>query len=105
LHEIALRLSALPKSSGTYPRTVVFTQGSNPTIVAQSGKVTLYPVEALAKELIIDTNGAGDAFVGGFIARIAEGKDIAEAVRSGTFAARTIIQYSGCTFPRECNYI
>jgi adenosine kinase len=30
--------------------------------------VTEYPVEALPKEKIVDTNGAGDAFVGGFMA-------------------------------------
>jgi adenosine kinase len=105
LPTIALKLSALPKASGTYSRTVVFTQGSEPTIIAHKGKVTEYPVPALAKELIVDTNGAGDAFVGGFLARLVEGKDIEECVRSGTFAARTVIQFSGCTFPEQCNYI
>lgn len=105
LSTIALKLAALPKASGTRPRVVCFTQGSKATIVACAGEVTEFPVELLAKELIVDTNGAGDAFVGGFLARLVEGKPIAECVRSGTFAARTIIQFSGCTFPKECNFI
>jgi adenosine kinase len=103
--EIMLKLSALPKASGARARVVVITQGSNDTLVATNGVITNYPVELLDKELIVDTNGAGDAFVGGFLARLAEGKPIAECVRSGTFSARTVIQFSGCAFPRECNYV
>lgn len=105
LHLIAKNLSALPKASGVHPRVVVFTQGSEPTIVSVGGVCTEYPVEALSKELIVDTNGAGDAFVGGFLAAIVEKKSIAEACRQGTFAARTVIQFSGCCFPKTCNFI
>lgn len=105
LHTVARNLSALPKASGVHPRVVVFTQGSEPTIVSVGGVVTEYPVAVLDKELIVDTNGAGDAFVGGFLAAIIEKKSIPEAVRQGTFAARTIIQFSGCCFPKTCNFI
>jgi len=105
LATIALKLSAQPKVSGTRPRIVVFTQGSSATIVACQGKVEVFPVEALPRELLVDTNGAGDAFVGGFLSQLLLGKSISECVRAGHFAARTIIQRSGCTFPKECNYI
>lgn len=105
LSTIALKLAAQPKASGTRPRVVVFTQGSDPTIVASEGKVTTYPVEPLPRELLVDTNGAGDAFVGGFLAQLVLGKQISERVRAGNFAARTIIQRSGCTFPKECGFI
>ena len=74
LEDVALKLSSLPKKSGSRCRTVVFTQGADPTIVAQNGKVSTYAVPKLNKELLIDTNGAGDAFVGGFLARLADGK-------------------------------
>jgi adenosine kinase len=57
------------------------------------------------RELLVDTNGAGDAFVGGFLSQLVLEKSIAECVRAGHFAARTIIQRSGCTFPKECNYV
>ena len=105
LATIALKLAGQPKASGTHPRTVVFTQGSQATLVACGGKVTTFPVEPLPRELLIDTNGAGDAFVGGYLAQLVLGKPVTESVRAGHFAARTIIQRSGCTFPKECGYI
>eukprot|EP00606_Chrysophyceae_sp_TOSAG23-5_P001174 GSChrysophyteH2.ASY1.ANO1.986.1 assembled CDS len=105
LETIALKLAAQPKASGTRPRVVVFTQGDKATIVASEGKCTTYAVDPLPKEMLVDTNGAGDAFVGGFLAMMALDKPIAESVRAGHFAARTIIQRSGCSFPVECNYV
>eukprot|EP00597_Dinobryon_sp_UTEXLB2267_P001111 CAMPEP_0170070592 /NCGR_PEP_ID=MMETSP0019_2-20121128/8822_1 /TAXON_ID=98059 /ORGANISM="Dinobryon sp., Strain UTEXLB2267" /LENGTH=339 /DNA_ID=CAMNT_0010278901 /DNA_START=34 /DNA_END=1053 /DNA_ORIENTATION=+ len=105
LAEIALKLAAQPKASGTRPRVVVFTQGSDRTIVASMGKVTEYPVDPLPTELLVDTNGAGDAFVGGFLAMLLLNKSLDECVRAGHFAARTIIQRSGCTFPKECSFV
>ena len=69
------------------------------------GVVTTYPVEALPKELLVDTNGAGDAFVGGFLSQLAQGKEMADCVRAGHYAARVIIQRSGCTFPKDCEFI
>jgi adenosine kinase len=105
LNEIALKLAAEPKASGTRPRVVVFTQGSQHTIVAADGKVQTFPVDALPRELLVDTNGAGDAFVGGFLSQLALGKSLSECVRGGNYAARIIIQHSGCTFPKECGFI
>ena len=35
----------------------------------EHGKVRSYPVTPLASSDIVDTNGAGDAFVGGFLAQ------------------------------------
>jgi adenosine kinase len=64
LSEIALKIAAQPKASGTRPRVVVFTQGSKETIVAYEGVVTHFPVDQLDSSLLVDTNGAGDAFVG-----------------------------------------
>ncbi|RYH15649.1 hypothetical protein EON65_31430 [archaeon] len=104
LGTIALKLSAQPKTSGTRARVVVFTQGSQATIVASQGVVTTYPVDPLPSDLLVDTNGAGDAFVGGFLSQLVQDKPLAECVRAGHFAARTIIQRSGCTFPKECEF-
>ena len=99
VEEVALKISALPKQSGTRGRVVVITQGGDPTVVAKDGVVTLYPSAPIPKEEMIDFNGAGDAFVGGFIAALAQGGDIAECVNCGQWAARQIIKRSGCTFP------
>ena len=48
--------------------------------------------------------GAGDAFVGGFLAQLILGKPIAEAVRCGHYAAGVIIRRSGCSFPDTPEY-
>jgi len=92
---IATRLSLIPSAKGKY-RTVVITQGAEETIVCHRGHVTKYPIVKLAKEKIVDTNGAGDAYVGGFLAGLAKGKDIEGCHKAGSFAACEIIQVSGC---------
>ena len=97
--EIAMKISKMPKASGHRARTVVFTQGMDDTIVAKEGKIYKYPVIALKKEELVDTNGAGDAFVGGFLSQLVTGKDIAECVRGGNYGANAIIQQSGCKCP------
>jgi adenosine kinase len=83
----------------------VFTQGSQPTIIAHEGTISTFPVDPLPADKLVDTNGAGDAFVGGFLAQLSLGKPLSECVRAGHFAARVIIQNSGCTFPKMCSYV
>ncbi|KAG8322053.1 hypothetical protein J6590_031317 [Homalodisca vitripennis] len=63
LHEIALELSHMPKLR-PQQRIVVLTQGCDPVIVAKDGVTKEYPVIQLSPEKVIDTTGAGDAFVG-----------------------------------------
>jgi len=96
---VALKIAALPKASGARPRVVVFTQGSDPTLVACGGVLNSYPVPMLSKDKLVDTNGAGDAFVGGFLAKLAQGHDLETCVKAGNYAARQIIQVSGCKIP------
>ena len=103
--EIALRISALPKASGHRGRVVVITQGAEPTVIARDGRCTLHPVIALSREQIVDTNGAGDAFVGGFLSHLVVGKELPECARAGNYAANTIIQRSGCTFPPQPTFV
>merc|ERR1711957_422409 len=104
LKKIALAVAALPKKNESKPRTVVFTQGAGSTIVACNGKVTEHEVVPLSKELLIDTNGAGDAFVGGFLSQLVNGKDLDAFVKAGNFASKYIIQTSGTQFEKACNY-
>ncbi len=59
------------------------------------------PVITLEREKLVDTNGAGDAFVGGFLSQLVAGKDVQECCRAGNFAAHVVIQRSGCTFPEK----
>lgn len=103
IQEIALKVAAMPKK-GDKPRTVVFTQGSESTVVACDGKATVYPVDKLDASALVDTNGAGDAFVGGFLSQMMQGKDIADCVKAGHWAAKYIIQTSGTTITGACEY-
>jgi len=108
ISEIALKAIKLEKANKKRPRIVVFTQGQDPVIVAESdggeGKITLYPVESLDSSQIKDTNGAGDAFVGGFLAQYIQGKPFATCIKCGIWAATEVIQQSGCTFPKDKNF-
>ena len=103
--EIAKKIAAIPLEGKNRKRTVIFTQGPDEVIIVDSeGNVSEYPVEKLNSDQIVDTNGAGDAFVGGFMAQMALGKDMATCVRCGVWAATQIIKSSGCTFPKEMEF-
>ncbi|KAE9447942.1 hypothetical protein C3L33_20155, partial [Rhododendron williamsianum] len=104
VEEIALKISQLPKASGTHKRITVITQGADPVVVADDGKVKLFPVILLPKEKLVDTNGAGDAFVGGFLSQLVQEKTIEDCVRAGCYAANVIIQRSGCSYPEKPDF-
>lgn len=99
--EIAKALANLPKENTQRKRVAIITQGTEPTIVATQGEdeVKEYPVHEIAKEQIVDTNGAGDAFAGGLCAGIVEGRPLAEAVEMGQWLARLSIQELGPSYP------
>lgn len=105
MHEIALRISEWPKQNEKRGRVAVITQGKDPVLLARDGKVTEIPVNKLDAEQIVDTNGAGDAFVGGFLAQLALGKPLEVCVQCGSYAAQQIIQRHGCTFEGKPNFV
>jgi adenosine kinase len=102
--EIALKLAALPKINSKRTRLVVITQGAKPVIVAFEGKTQEFAVEELEQQKLVDSNGAGDAFVGGFLSRYIQNKPLNECVAAGNWASRVILQRTGCTFPAVCEY-
>mmetsp|Transcript_8828 Transcript_8828/g.19988 ORF Transcript_8828/g.19988 Transcript_8828/m.19988 type:complete len:355 (-) Transcript_8828:60-1124(-) len=113
---IATRLSLVPSTKSskkrsaagetlTQKRMVVITQGADPTIVAVNGHVTQHAILTLPKEKLVDTNGAGDAYVGGFLAALSKGLSIGECCRAGAYAASVIVQHSGCSYPAKPDYI
>ena len=69
------------------------------TIVANGGKVQVYPVSRIPREQIVDTNGAGDSFVGGFLSALAREQPLAECVRCGHYTSSVIVKRSGCSYP------
>lgn len=62
---IVRHLAQLPKKNTTRPRTVIITQGTDPTVVAVSSSdggepsVKQFPVHPIDKSEINDTTGAG----------------------------------------------
>lgn len=102
--EIAKKMAELTKVNGSRQRIVVITQGKEPTIVIKDGKVTEYPIIPIKEEDIVDTNGAGDAFVGGFLSQLAQGKPMDECIRCGHYAANYMIQQSGVTMTQLPNF-
>jgi len=104
LKDIAVKIAQLPKANSSRKRIVVLTQGSAPVCVAEGDHVVEYRTLDVPKEKILDTNGAGDSFVGGFLAQYVQGKSLEKCVECANWAAAVIIQRSGCTFPKICDY-
>ena len=107
LTEVAKVIAKWEKSNKKRPRYAIITHGAKPVIVAKnvpgSDDVELieYPLEPLTPEQIVDTNGAGDAFVGGFLSQLHQGKDIPACIQAGIALSREVVQRSGCTFPEN----
>lgn len=87
--------------NGSTTRTVIFTHGLEPTVVVSAAGDASFPVKPLAENKIVDTNGAGDAFAGGFMAALVQGKKIEEAIDVGQWLASLSIQEVGATYPAE----
>ncbi|XP_074928885.1 adenosine kinase isoform X5 [Chelonoidis abingdonii] len=104
IKEIAQKTQALPKVNPNRQRIVVFTQGKEDTIMATENEVTAFPVLDSDQSEIVDTNGAGDAFVGGFLSQLVYDRPLTECIRAGHYTASVIIKRSGCTFPEKPDF-
>lgn len=104
LKEIILKAAAEPKERKDRPRVVIFTQGPGDVLLCKDGKVTEFPILPIKEEEILDTNGAGDAWVGGFLSQLVLERTVEEAIHGGNYAANIVIKRSGCTFPEKPNF-
>jgi adenosine kinase len=104
LQEIAHKLSALPKENGKRKRTVVFTQGADATIVFDGTQLHQFKPSKIDASLIVDTNGAGDTFAGGFLSQLVQNKPLETCVAAGHYCAGLCIQTSGCKFSGKPNF-
>ncbi len=73
--------------------SVIMTLGEQGALLAQKGQLTLFP--AFTPKNVIDTTAAGDAFVGGFAAALAEGRPISEAIAWGNAAGCLAVEKMG----------
>jgi ribokinase len=78
-------------------RSVVITLGGDGAVIARGTDVWH---EAALAVRVVDTTGAGDAFAGALAAGLANGEDLAAAVRSGIAAGAEAVQYLGAQPPR-----
>ncbi|XP_005112500.1 adenosine kinase 1 isoform X2 [Aplysia californica] len=99
--EIAMKMANWEKVNSSRSRTVVITQGADPALVVADGQLKEYPVIPIKESEIVDSNGAGDAFVGGFLAQLVQGQSLDECMKSGHRVANIILQRPGCTFPEQ----
>lgn len=102
--EIALKIAAFPKENKNRARIVIITQGSDPVLLCENGNVTESSIIPIPDKDILDTNGAGDAWVGGFLSELVRGRTVKESLLGGHYAANVIIKRSGCTFPEKPNF-
>lgn len=80
------------------------TRGSKSIFILSNDDVEEFETDHLEEEKIVDTNGAGDAFVGGYLAQFVKNKGVPECVRCGIWAAKEIIQNHGCNFDNKKVY-
>lgn len=95
--DVVVHLTNLPKENAKRKRVAIITQGTDPTLVAIQGEegVKEFPVHAIDAAKINDTNGAGDAFAGGFLAGLMEGKPLETSIDMGQWLARLSLQELG----------
>jgi len=111
LGSVCKKMASYEKKNTEKKRVVILTNGPHPAYCAEydfSRKETSFygefAVLELKEDLIIDANGAGDAFAGGFLASYMKGQKLDACVTAGHWAASQIIQTRGCQFPRTCEF-
>ena len=105
-HElIANAISKIPKAGGIRKsRSIIITRGKSASIVLnenKEGAVQSFPTSSLKENDIVDTNGAGDAFVGGLLAHIASNlknglRLTDDSISLGIKASSEILKVVGC---------
>ena len=108
--QIATKIAKWKKNNTQRPRVAIITQGPLPVVVAinhpgqENVEVKQYPISELTKEEIVDTCGAGDAFVGGFLSQYYQDKPVDTCISAGIYLSREIVKGSGCTFPERMEW-
>ena len=93
-------------------RIVVVTNGGMPAACCEYDFITqkitfsdVFSSKFVSSEKIVDTNGAGDSFAGGFLSQLMKGKSLDKCMKAGHWAASMIIQKRGCHIPNDIRYV
>ena len=74
-------------------KLLVVTRSEQGAIAVENGRRVDVPAEPV--ERVVDTTGAGDLFAAGFLAGIAQGRDLEQSLRMGAIAAAEVISHYG----------
>jgi sugar/nucleoside kinase (ribokinase family) len=84
--------SAVASAAKRVPLLVV-TRSEKGAIAVENGRRVDVPAEPVAQ--VVDTTGAGDLFAAGFLAGVAQGRDVEQSLRMGAIAAAEVISHYG----------
>ena len=112
IKDITLQLCRnIPKKNKRKKRIVVVTCGPNPAYCCQYDHIKneilfqdSFEVVDVPQEEIVDTNGAGDSFAGGFLSQFMKGKSLDKCMKAGHWAASVIIKRRGFQIPNDFTY-
>lgn len=76
--------------------TVIVTLGMKGSVLSVEGNI--YNIPACKPEKVVDPTGAGDAFIGGFLAEYANGENHLRCVCVGSAVASYVVEAPGPTF-------
>jgi len=103
LEEVSI---AIHKKLAKLDRILIVTNGSQPVYISKYNydqekldfviKSSVYNVD---NSEIVDTNGCGDSWVGGFLSQYIQGVSLEKCARAGSWASSIIIRNVGCTYP------
>lgn len=92
---IGKKLQSLPKDNNR-PRIIMITDAVCPVLCfLENDRVIQYPVPKIDKNAIVDTNGCGDAFVGGFLSQFVQNMPLDYCIRTGIFASQQMTRVVG----------
>jgi sugar/nucleoside kinase (ribokinase family) len=77
------------------PHTIAVTNGADGVYVAHKDSVYYHP--SIEPEHLVSTLGAGDAFGSCFVAQLAQGKSIENAIRAGIVNSSSVLEYLNAT--------
>ena len=100
IEEICLHVAGLARLSKPIQtsRTVIMTRGKEPVVVVSGEKIVHFPCHPISPDEIVDVNGAGDAFLGGFLAKFLVDACLSDCVAAGLSLSNSVIRKVGCSF-------
>jgi sugar/nucleoside kinase (ribokinase family) len=81
---------------GFGPKIVIVTDGASGALVSVEGAI--HSVSAFKPAKLVDPTGAGDAFIGGFLAEYVRGEDCSRCAHVGSALASVVVEGIGPTF-------